>query len=73
MDQELKERLAAEWNADRTKMEENIEKLRQKISRLEEVEQFYLMDQEKLHNLFEKGIIDKEGRPIQDESESIMR
>ena len=40
-----------------------IEKLKQKVTDLENTEEAYLIDSEKLHNLFEKGIIDESGMP----------
>ena len=51
------------WNEEREKMIFQIEKLKQKVTDLENMEEAYLIDSEKLHNLFEKGIIDESGMP----------
>ena len=51
------------WNEEREKMIFQFEKLKQKVTDLENMEEAYLIDSEKLHNLFEKGIIDESGMP----------
>ena len=41
-----------------------MENLKRKITDMKEMEESYLIDREKLHILFEKGIIDESGAPI---------
>ena len=41
-----------------------MENLKRKITDMKEMEESYLIDREKLHILFEKGIIDESVAPI---------
>ena len=50
-----------------------IENLKDKVLRMEHMEQAYLSDKDKLFNLFDKGIIDKSGVPIIHRDESDMK
>ena len=61
------------WDAEREKMVMHIENLKDKISRMEHMEQAYLSDKDKLYNLFDKGIIDESRVPIIHSDESDMK
>ena len=41
-----------------------MENLKVKVTEMEKMEEAYLIDRDKLHSLFEKGIIDESGAPI---------
>ena len=61
------------WDAERVKMVMQIENLKDKVSKMEHMEQAYLIDKDKLYNLFDKGIIDESGVPIIHRDESDMK
>ena len=61
------------WNQEKEQMIMQIENLKQKIDHFEQMEEAYLVDREKLCTLFDKGIIDESGMPIQNREESDMR
>ena len=52
------------WKAEREKMIMQKENLKDKISRMEHMEQAYLIDRDKLYNLLDKGFIDESRVPI---------
>ena len=52
------------WNTEKDRMIMQMENLKRKITDMKEMEESYLIDREKLHILFEKGIIDESGAPI---------
>ena len=52
------------WNTEKDRMIMQMENLKRKITDMKEMEESYLFDREKLHILFEKGIIDESGAPI---------
>ena len=51
---------------------DNANRESQKNCQMEQIEETYLIDRDKLCNLFEKGIIDELGMPIIDKEESNM-
>ena len=70
----MSERIDKEiWDQEREKMIMQIENLKEKISRMKEMEDSYLIDRDKLYNLFEKGIIDESGAPIIQKDETDMK
>ena len=60
------------WCEEKERMTMQIERLKQKIDQMEQMEENYLLDREKLWILFEKGIIDESGIPIHSKEESEM-
>lgn len=51
-----------EWEDERANLEMEIETLRAKVNDLERMEMLYIKDEDRLHALYEAGIIDEDGR-----------
>ena len=61
------------WDAEREKMVMQIENQKDKVLRMEHMEQAYLSERDKLYNLFDKGIIDESEVPIIHRDKSDMK